>query len=143
MKFKAIVLVLALALCHRTAPAIGTARTETTGDIRVAVWGEVVSPGQYYLSGSPDLLELLSVAGGPTADANLSNILLIRERDGTRQRLNLSRITAEGELLFLTSGDVIVVSQSFWHKVQRNLPLITTLVTLTNLVVTVTLLVAN
>ena len=108
--------------------------------VRAAVWGQVNKPGLYYLPGSPDLMELLSNAGGPSPGADLSRMLLIRERDGSRTRVNLNRITAKPEPLFLTPGDVVVVPESFWGKVQRNLPVIATVATVVNLVVTITLL---
>jgi len=132
LTYRAVTVVLALALASSAAAEAGA--------VRAAVWGEVVNPGQYYLSGSPDILELISTGGGPTPDADLSNILLIRERDGTRTRLNLNQIATKGEPLFLTSGDVVIVHQSFWRKVQRALPVLTTLVTVANLAITVTLL---
>ena len=109
------------------------------GAIRASVWGAVMRPGQYRLAGAPDVLELMSTAGGPSADADLGRVLLIREVDGSRHRLDIGRL-AGAEPLFLVSGDVLVVPERFWHRVQRSLPLVTTLVTLANLAVTITLL---
>ena len=110
-----------------------------SGGVRASAWGAVVHPGQYNLGGAPDVLELISAAGGPTADADLGRVLLIREIDGTRRRLDINRL-AGSEPLFLASGDVLIIPESFWRKVQRNLPLVTTLATLVNLAVTMTLL---
>ncbi len=132
MRLRTIAITLTAALCVH---AFGQ-----TGSVRAAAWGQVTKPGQYYLSGSPDVLELISNAGGPTANADLTRVLLIRERDGTRTRLNLMRLTAEGEPVFLVPGDVVIVPESFWCKVQRNLPVITTLATLVNVAVTIVLL---
>lgn len=111
-----------------------------TGYIRAAVWGQVNKPGLYSLTGSPDILELLSSAGGPTSGADLSRIVLIRERDGTRTRLNLGRIAAPAEPMFLAPGDIVAVPETFWSKFQRNLPVLTTVATVVNLAVTITLL---
>ncbi len=108
--------------------------------VRAAVWGQVARPGQYLLRGSPDLFELLSQAGGPTANADLTRILLIRERDKTRRRLNLDRIVASGEPLFIAPGDVVIVPESGWSRFKSNLPVVSTLVVVANLVVTVTLM---
>jgi hypothetical protein len=107
--------------------------------VRAAVWGEVARPGQYYLEGTPDLFELLSKAGGPTSGADLTGIVLLRERDRTRHCLNISRIAASGEPFFIASGDVVMVPESFWSRFNRNLPVISTLAVVANLAVTILL----
>ncbi len=107
--------------------------------VRAAVWGQVAKPGQYYLEGSPDVFELLSQAGGPTAGADLAGIVLVRERDRTRHRINLNRIAASGEPFFVASGDVVMVPESFWSRFNRNLPVISTLAVVANLAITIML----
>jgi hypothetical protein len=126
---------------------LATAMAQSPGDmtqpqslaVRAAVWGQVARPGQYYLEGTPDLFELLSQAGGPTSGADLSGIVLLRERDRTRHRLNISRIAASGEPFFIASGDVVLVPESFWSRFNRNLPVISTLAVVANLAVTIML----
>jgi len=113
---------------------------QTSLSVRAAVWGQVARPGQYYLQGSPDLFELLSQAGGPTASADLSRIVLIRERDGSRLRLNLGRIAESGKPFFIVPGDVVLVPESFWSSATRSLPVISTLTVIANLAVTMILL---
>ncbi|MEO0078951.1 MAG: SLBB domain-containing protein [candidate division WOR-3 bacterium] len=124
------------------AGATGRAQETETASlaVRAAVWGQVARPGQYLLRGSPDLFELLSQAGGPTANADLTRILLIRERDKTRRRVNLDRVIASGEPLFIAPGDVVVVPESGWSRFKSNLPVVSTLVVVANLIVTVTLM---
>ena len=112
-----------------------------TGVVRVAVWGAVMKPGQYRLSGTPDLLEIISAGGGPAPGADLSRILILREIDGSRKRINLDRITTSGTPYFLTSGDVVVVPESVWRGIQRNLPVVTALATLVNLAIAVVLII--
>jgi protein involved in polysaccharide export with SLBB domain len=107
--------------------------------IRAAVWGQVARPGQYFLNGSPDLFELLSAAGGPNGGADLTRVLLIRERDGSRVRLDVNRLAASGQPFFIVPGDVVIVSETFWSRFTRSLPVITTLAAIANLVVTVAL----
>ncbi|MBM3321893.1 hypothetical protein FJY69_00190 [candidate division WOR-3 bacterium] len=137
----ATVRVLGLALLLGAGALARGQETETAPlAVRAAVWGQVARPGQYLLRGSPDLLELLSQAGGPTANADLTRILLIRERDKTRRRLNLDRLVASGEPLFIAPGDVVVVPESGWSRFKSNLPFVSTLVVVANLVVTVTLM---
>jgi hypothetical protein len=109
--------------------------------VKAAVWGQVARPGLYQMEGSPDLFELLSRAGGPTSSADLANLLLVRERDGTRRRVNVNRLAASGAPLFLTSGDVLIVPESFWSNLGRNLPVISSLAVVANLAITIVLLV--
>jgi hypothetical protein len=130
-----------------TVGMLAAAMAETPGDatqpqslaVRAAVWGQVARPGQYYLEGTPDLFELLSHSGGPTSGADLSGIVLLRERDRTRQRLNISKIAASGEPFFIASGDVVMVPESFWSRFSRNLPVISTLAVVANLAITIML----
>ncbi|HDR00050.1 MAG TPA: hypothetical protein ENN51_07200 [candidate division WOR-3 bacterium] len=136
--FAAVALVAAHSSGSRAAASVA-GREPAPGTVRASVWGAVTRPGQYRLAGAPDVLELMSAAGGPSADADLGRVLLIREVDGSRHRLDIGRF-ADAEPLFLVSGDVLIVPEHFWRKVQRSLPLVTTLVTLANLAVTITLL---
>ena len=48
------------------------------GSRRITVMGNVGKPGQYTFESIPNLWEIISEAGGPTLDANLSNIMIIR-----------------------------------------------------------------
>lgn len=126
------------ALLIAFAAAVLTA--QEPGAVRAAVWGQVARPGSFELAGTPDLLELVSAAGGPLPGADLTRLTLYRELDGSRRTLNVERLMAQGEPQFLVSGDVVYVPESFWSGVQRNLPVITTVATLVNLAVTITLL---
>ncbi|MEO0082734.1 MAG: SLBB domain-containing protein [candidate division WOR-3 bacterium] len=117
----------------------GLASITASASVRTAVWGQVNNPGLYYLPGTPDVLELISSAGGPAPGADLSRVLLIRELDRSRTYLNLGRLTAQAEPVFLAPGDVVVVPESFWSRIQRNLPIISTVATVVNLAITITL----
>lgn len=112
----------------------------TSLSVRAAVWGQVKQPGLYSLSGSPDLLELISAAGGPTPGADISRVLVIREQDRTRYRVNLLRLAQSGKPFFLTAGDVVIIPESFWSQVKNTLPVLYTAASITNLVVTIILL---
>jgi hypothetical protein len=85
------------------------------------------------------VLELLSAAGGPTDNADLARVVLIRERDGTRLRLDIARAAGTQGPVFLVPGDVVLVPASFWSRLRQELPLISTIVVLANVVLTVTL----
>ncbi|MEO0114502.1 MAG: SLBB domain-containing protein [candidate division WOR-3 bacterium] len=101
------------------------------------IWGEVKSPGAYLLSGATSVIELISLAGGPTPKADLSNVYLIRTITPLRQRINLKKSLNSGEVILLQAGDIVLIPQSFSSKLKDNLPLITTLAVFTNLIITI------
>lgn len=45
------------------------------------LWGEVISPGAYALKNRIDLIEAISLAGGPTSMANLKRVKLVKKRE--------------------------------------------------------------
>ncbi|MEO0073297.1 MAG: SLBB domain-containing protein [candidate division WOR-3 bacterium] len=108
--------------------------------VRVAVWGQVRNPGLYRLAGSPDVLELVSAAGGPTENADLSRALLLRERDGVRLRLNIARASASSEPVFLVPGDVLIIPTSTWSRIKQELPVVSALAVFANVILTLTLI---
>lgn len=81
-----------------------------------AIFGEVKStagrgttgPGSYPLTGKIRLLEFITHHGGPTAQADLSNVEVIRT--GARYKINLHRTLFRGDMsqnVVLDAGDVI------------------------------------
>jgi hypothetical protein len=59
------------------------------GEITMSInlWGYVRNPGRYEVPISTDLIQLLSYAGGPLADANLGNVKIsrvVRREDAIR-----------------------------------------------------------
>jgi protein involved in polysaccharide export with SLBB domain len=99
---------LRLALVER-----GFARPEISVQplIRVSVLGEVRSPNVYPVDPGTSLLQLLTVAGGPTDRARLQDTRVIR--DGQAFRVDMEsalRGSATGRIV-LYSNDVIVVGR--------------------------------
>jgi polysaccharide export outer membrane protein len=99
---------LRLALIER-----GFARPEISVQplIRVSVLGEVRSPNVYPIDPGTSLLQLLTVAGGPTDRAKLQDTRVIR--DGQAFRVDMEsalRGSAAGRIV-LYSNDVIVVGR--------------------------------
>lgn len=99
---------LRLALIER-----GFARPEISVQplIRVSVLGEVRSPNVYPVDPGTSLLQLLTVAGGPTDRARLQDTRVIR--DGRAFRVDMEgglRGSAAGRIV-LYSNDVIVVGR--------------------------------
>jgi protein involved in polysaccharide export with SLBB domain len=83
----------------------------------VNIFGEVQSltrqptgPGRYYISGKESLVDLLSRAGGPGKDADLSKVQITR--DGKTITLNLKRAIKQGdwtENAIIDHGDTIFI----------------------------------
>lgn len=122
-------------------------------EIIVHVWGEIKSPGQYSVPDGTDVLELISLAGGPNEYSNLSDIILSRElnknelspseknllkrRKGIKMgqgkmiiKLNLDKYlhdTAYEPMYILKPGDVITVKRNSWFKFQAVLRVVTQL----------------
>jgi protein involved in polysaccharide export with SLBB domain len=88
--------------------------------IRVQVWGEVKSPGIYYVTPSTNIVEAISFANGPTTSSDLSRVKLIRAIRGKEvSYFNVSAYLS-GEVKnppILESGDLVYVNKSFSSKV--------------------------
>lgn len=74
---------------------------------RVDVLGEVVKRGPLYLEGRTTLLEIISLAGGPTAD-NVVQVEVV-SADGSRRTYDLLSLTAADETVLVKAGDKIVL----------------------------------
>ncbi|MFI5201358.1 MAG: polysaccharide biosynthesis/export family protein [Candidatus Kapaibacterium sp.] len=88
------------------------------GEIQIDVnlWGFVGSPGHYRVPSSTSLVELLSFAGGPTAQARLVDIRIVHADTAAQKRVemyNLESYRDNGDLSqnpLLEPGDTIIVS---------------------------------
>ena len=69
--------------------------------IDVNLWGFVNSPGHYRVPGSTSLVELLSFAGGPSAQARLVDIRIVHADTAQERRVesyNLEAYRDDGDL---------------------------------------------
>lgn len=87
-------------------------RLTPTTSIRVI--GEIVIPGELYLSVDDNIFDVLRRAGGFTSQADLKRVLLITQRSGRYDRIevNLDRMLLGGELDALPKlfpGDIVIV----------------------------------
>jgi protein involved in polysaccharide export with SLBB domain len=98
------------------------------------VWGQVRAPGAYSFVASPDIVELLSAGGGPTDNANLRRVVLIRAVTQKRTRVDLQRMMDSGQVLRLAPGDVVIVPSSPWSNVRDWLAVLTSAASLASLV---------
>jgi len=88
--------------------------------IRTYIWGQVRKPGLYIVPDDTDLLTLISSAGGPTENAKLSKISIIRSTiEGEKViTVDLKEYleTGEAELIpILKPGDTVIVSGSTYY----------------------------
>lgn len=89
--------------------------------IIVNVIGFVQKPGRYEISSSIDLINLLSLAGGPTADGAMNDVKITRlatvgsryERKEFQINLDKLSIITAAELA-LQPGDIIQVDRTGW-----------------------------
>lgn len=72
------------------------------------VLGEVAKPGEFDLVPGLGLREAIALAGGPTPQADLTSVLLIN-KEGKKEKINLQEILKGGEDIKLNPGDTIIV----------------------------------
>ena len=101
------------------------------------VWGQVRSPGAYSFVASPDIVELLSAGGGPTENANLRRVVLIRAVTQKRTRIDLQKMMDSGQVLRLAPGDVVIVPSSPWSRIRDGLVVLTSAASLVTVVLTI------
>ena len=88
------------------------------------IWGQVRSPGAKQLGPNPDLLELISVAGGPADGANLRKVELIRAAGRERVKIDVDRMVRDGDIIPLQPGDIVIIPRTGWYKFRDNLWLV-------------------
>lgn len=96
----------------------------------VNIWGAVHYPGRYEIPISTNLVQLVSYAGGPTANADLGDVIITRSFtvEGTITKneieVDLEHLSkTEDTLLLLYAGDTIFLDESTWTSW---IPLVTT-----------------
>jgi len=86
--------------------------------IDVNLWGQVGKPGKYFVPYTTNLISLISIAGGPTDQAKLDEVRIVRysQRDTTVieriARVNITRFIEYGEQSHippLVRGDTVIV----------------------------------
>lgn len=88
--------------------------------MQFSVMGRVKSPGTFSPGRYINVLEALSMAGGPSEFANLDNVVIIRKADGKLSTLNVrlaplfrqggdAADVASGNIAQIQSGDTVIV----------------------------------
>ncbi len=87
----------------------------------IRVWGEVVKPGVSLVPSDADLISLLSYVGGPTTNAKLDKIRIIRYREQQGEETvvyaNIDAFLDDGDasrIPVIYPNDTIVVRSTFW-----------------------------
>ena len=88
--------------------------------IRTYIWGQVRNPGLYIVPDDTDLLTLISSAGGPTENAKLSKIRIIRSTTDGEKVINVDmkeylETGQTGLIPILKPGDTVIVSGSTYY----------------------------
>ena len=87
-------------------------------EIKVSIWGEVAATGLFSIPDDTDIATLLSLAGGPTKDANLSRVQIIRSFPTPCViNVNLKKFFRTGHrenLPTLNPGDMVQVNRTSW-----------------------------
>ncbi len=71
-------------------------------EFSVSVWGEVRRPGLYSVPEGTTLLDLISLAGGPTSAAKLNDVKLVRSASVTTGRKSVVEVNLDD---FIKEGD--------------------------------------
>ena len=135
--FFALIFAAGTALAQPSGYQSGSGSMSQTPVFKYYVWGQVRNPGAYSLSSNPDILELLSAAGGPTAYANLDRAVLVRASTQKRMNIDLGKALNAGQVVALSPGDVVIVRSSTWYYARDGLTLVTSVGTLVILVLSI------
>ncbi|MEM8501968.1 MAG: polysaccharide biosynthesis/export family protein [Cyanobacteria bacterium P01_D01_bin.1] len=79
--------------------------------VRVKVVGEVVRPGEVAVPPNSSVSSAVAIAGGPTSDARLADVSLVRQHDSgeiREEKIDLTNLIDDYQI---EEGDVIVVSK--------------------------------
>lgn len=95
--------------------------------IVVNLWGFVKNPGRYEVPSSTDLVQLISLGGGPLEHANLDGVKIVRQilrPDSTYKTevipVDLEKFEKTGvKTPLLLPGDTIIVPGSTFNTVQQ------------------------
>lgn len=91
--------------------------------IKVNVWGEVSKPGIVEVPDNTDLLSLLSMAGGPTENAKLSKVKIVRNFSENRIfTVNVRDCVRDGkaeQIPMIKPGDTVIVPRNSFHSVSK------------------------
>jgi polysaccharide export outer membrane protein len=91
--------------------------------IKVNVWGEVLKPGIVEVPDNTNLLSLISMAGGPTENAKLSRVKIVRNfYENKIFTVNVRDCVRDGkaeQIPLIKPGDTVIVPRNSFHSVSK------------------------
>jgi len=118
-------------------PQSGTSSMSQPPAFKYYVWGQVRVPGTYTLGPNPNVLELISAAGGPTEWADVKHVLLVEAVTGKQTSVDLKKMIGTGQTIALSPGDVVILPNSFWYSMRYGLAVVSTVVSFATLAITI------
>jgi hypothetical protein len=104
--------------------------------VNVQVWGQIIRPGMYSVPKTTDVIGLVSFAGGPTEDANISKVTLVRTNPEPKVfDLDLVEYTRTGNkdlMPILRPGDTVVVPENNGRKFAKLVQVVSQLAIVAN-----------
>jgi polysaccharide export outer membrane protein len=92
--------------------------------IKTYIWGQVRKPGLYIVPDNTDLLTLISLAGGPTEDAKLTKVKIVRPTTKGKKVIlvNLKKYMENGDskmIPILKPGDTVILSVTVYYAFRK------------------------
>ncbi len=92
--------------------------------IKTYIWGQVRKPGLYIVPDNTDLLTLISLAGGPSEDAKLTKVKIVRPTTKGKKIIivNLKKYMENGDkdlIPILKPGDTVIISGTVYYAVRK------------------------
>lgn len=91
--------------------------------IKVNVWGEVLKPGIVEVPDNTNLLSLISMAGGPTENAKLSKVKIVRNFSESKIfTVNVRDCVRDGkaeQIPLIKPGDTVIVPRNGFNSVSK------------------------
>jgi len=92
--------------------------------INTYIWGQVKNPGLYKIPDNTDLLTLISSAGGPTENAKLTKIKIVRPTAQGEKIIyvNLQKYMKTGDMKMIPimqPGDTVFVAGTAFYAIER------------------------
>ena len=92
--------------------------------IKTYIWGQVRNPGLYIIPDDTDLLTLISSAGGPTENAKLTKIKIVRPSETGESVIivNIKEYTNTGDMDLipvLKPGDTVIIPGTTFYAFSR------------------------
>jgi len=103
----------------------GTMNESDQLNILTYIWGQIERPGLYIVPDDTDVLTLISLAGGPTVDARLKSIRIVRNSEFAEEQIitvDMKKYIETGDYSLiprLMPGDTVIVQGTSFYAFSR------------------------